>query len=150
MSRIALAIGLVVILTSSALAQTAPRPASPNGDLEQTWMELQRQEDNAEMNQDTATLDRILADNFFTVEGNGTVVNRANYIARFRSTAATNPDATYDYSDVTVNNYGDAAVVNYRVRFRYPAAVGQFRVTVVWVKQGDAWKTATFHYSALS
>ena len=117
-------------------------------DVGQLLMDLQRQEDEAEMKKDMVTLDRIFADDFFTVEPDGKVVGKAAYLARIRNDASIT-NASVAYEDVVVHRYGETAVVNYRVRFSYTARANEFRVTVVWVRKANTWRTVTFHWSPM-
>ena len=117
-------------------------------DTSTVLMDLQRQEEDAEMKKDMVTLDRLFADDFFTVEPDGKVVGKAAYLARIRNDASIT-NASVDYADVVVHRYGETAVVNYRVRFGYTARANEFRVTVVWVRKANTWRTVTFHWSSM-
>src|SRR5207247_5214938 len=111
--------------------------------LAKSLMDLQRREDEAEARRDAVGLDRLLADDFFTVNFNGNVETKSDYIKRIAA-SDNRPDATSDYSDVTVRAYGDTAVINYRVEFKNPTGPYRYRISVVWVKQQDSWRTVTF------
>ncbi len=139
---LALILGLAVLLPPQRSDANVAQNAS------ETFMNLQRQEDQAEAKQDVAALDRLLADGFFAVGPDGQAVSKAEYIDKFMPGAVV-PSATFDYSEVTVHTYGDTAVVTYRVAIHYPAATSQFRIMVVWVKQNNSWRTATFSASPL-
>jgi ketosteroid isomerase-like protein len=133
--------GLAAAMLIAVLWQ--PNHAEDSGNM---LMDLQRQEDEAEMKKDMATLDRMFADDFFVVEPDGRVVNKTAYLARIKNDGSI-ANASIDYEDVVVHRYGETAIVNYRVKFGYAARADAFRVTVVWVRQANRWQTATFHWS---
>jgi hypothetical protein len=117
-------------------------------DVGHVLMDLQQQEDEAEMKKDMVTLDRIFADDFFTVEADGKVVGKAAYLARIKNDSSIT-NASIAYEDVVVRRYGETAVVNYRVRFGYTGRTNEFRVTAVWVRHANTWRTVTFHWSPI-
>jgi ketosteroid isomerase-like protein len=131
---------LVLLLGATAVGrgQTRNDPT-----LAQVVMDLQRQEDDAEAHGDAAALGRVLADDFFAVTPTGDVEHKAEYIARI-TRLDPRPAAIFQYSAITVRAYGDTALATYRVDFKYPNVTAAFRITVVWVKQGETWRTVTW------
>jgi ketosteroid isomerase-like protein len=69
--------------------------------------------------------------------------------------AANTSNPKYKHEDVKAQPYGKTAVVNYKLALSETDATGkdsqpqQFRVTVVWVKDGNNWKTAAAYSSLI-
>ena len=150
---------LVSIVGAAACTKlTAPDPSSPSvigtagtthGDVEATITQLERDWVNAIVTKDTATLDRILAEDF-----NGTTPEAFDY----PKTMAIDDIKTGAYSvdsmvlnDVSVNTYGDTAVsfTSQQEKSRYAGKdrSGHYRFTDVWVKRDGRWQVVASHGS---
>ncbi len=96
---------------------------------------------------DSAVLDRLLAEDFFGIHGNGTTDNKSTYLAKIRSGAFTYQ--RYDARDTQVHTYGDTAVVYALVTFSGNAGGKQFsdvdiRVTRIWVRKKGEWRCVEY------
>ena len=153
------AVVLASIVGSAACTQvSAPGPSSPPvigaagtayGDVDATIMQLERDWVNAIVAKDTATLDRILGDDF-----NGTTPEAYDY----PKTMAIDDIKTGIYSvdsmvldDISVNVYGDAAVsfTSQQEKSRYAGKErsGHYHFTDVWVRRDGRWQVVASHGS---
>lgn len=145
----AVSLALLGLCVSVASAQK-PADISKTKDLERTLMELQRQEDQAEIKKDFAALDRLLTDDFIIFIGK--VITKAEIIAELKADKEVSPAPDVKYDDPRVRDFGNTAVIDYAVTFTYHNATGKeiinrFRIMVVWVKQKGQWKQAAAHGS---
>ena len=142
---------LAAILTTFAIVVDGQqKPAGDRSDgrknLEQTLMDLQRQEDEAEGKRDIATLDRLFADNAILVLGK--VLTKAEFLGVVRDTKnEALPSSVIKYDEVTVRDYGSTAAVSYKVTYQGKDSSGKeqtnrFLVLVVWVKSENQWRIA--------
>ena len=93
----------VLMMTTSTLS-----PASPQDDAKAVAL-LDTEYQAAVKNNDAATMDRILADDFILVTGRGKVYNKADLLK-----SARDKDAVYEQqedTEQTVRIWGDAAVI---------------------------------------
>jgi ketosteroid isomerase-like protein len=105
----ALVFQAAVVATGTLMMITSPPSiASPQDDAK-TVAVLDTQYQMAVKNNDAATMDRILADDFTLVTGRGKVFNKADLLKEARDRTA-----TYEHqedSEQTVRVWGDTAVV---------------------------------------
>ncbi len=111
-------------------------------DLGQRWAE-------AERNMDFIALEPLLAEDFVGVGPLGFVLNRTQWIERYRSGSLRNTAFTFE--DVSVRSYNDAAIAvgvqAQNTNYQGHDSSGRYRVTQVYVKQGVGWKIASIHLS---
>lgn len=142
---------IAVALAVPNIAQsTDKKKGGSDTDLTQTLMALTRQEDEAEMKRDTATVSLMLADDFVVTRPDGARVTKADYV----KVLAQMPESEmtvkgYNYEDFKVHRYGDTAVANYVLTMIRRGKDGKdeserLRPTVVWVKQNGTWRVVTF------
>ena len=109
-----------IIGVSAAAIWPADRPETPsNSEARQEILKIEREYLNAHLARDTATLDRILADDFIFWHSGSRHTNKAHRLSLMES-----PDFTFlsiDTSDVDVDVDGDKAFVTGKavVRGRY-------------------------------
>jgi hypothetical protein len=152
MKRTFFATAIVAVFTGILFAQSPNQRKNevPNEDISRVLMDLQRQEDDAEIKKDTVALKRILSDDFSMTIPAGTKVTKADYIKAMEQVSE--PDMTfkgYVYDDFRAKRFGDAAIANYTVTFTYQDKAGKeekrrFRNTVFWAMQNGSWRTATW------
>jgi ketosteroid isomerase-like protein len=99
---------------------------------------------DAYVHRDTATLDRILADEYtFINDDAGGVVNKKQILDSFRS-GGDREITSYIRQDDHVRWYGDVAVLTYRYHsnetYKGQDAGGDFRVTRIFVKREGRWQ----------
>jgi len=110
--------------------------------LGQRWAE-------AEQRADTATLDKLAVADFRLVGPFGFVLDKAQWLDRYRSGALATNSLVWD--EVAVREFGDTAIAigrhTQRATYQGRPADGQFRVTQVFVRDGGQWGLASLHLS---
>jgi ketosteroid isomerase-like protein len=106
----------------------------------------------AELRGDATALDRLLVDDFVGIGPRGFMLTKEQWLARFQS-----GDVRYDsfvWDDVRVRVYGDAAVATGRQtqqgKYKDQDIAGQFRATLVFVKQRGHWVLAAIQLSPIA
>jgi hypothetical protein len=106
----------------------------------------------AELRGDGQALDQIAARDFTLVGPVGFVLDRAQWIDRYSASGALRMQAI-EWSDMSIRQYGDAAVVigvqTQRATYAGKPADGKFRVTQACVREDGAWKIASLHFSPI-
>jgi hypothetical protein len=100
---------------------------------------------------DTEVLDELAADGFRLVGPVGFVLDRPQWLERYRTgDLVTN---ALDWQEVEVREFGDTAIAigvhDQRASFKGTPADGKFRATHVLVRDGDRWRLAGIHLSAI-
>jgi ketosteroid isomerase-like protein len=103
----------------------------------------------AELEGDVAALDQIATEDFRLVGPLGFVLDKQQWLDRYRSGAF--ETTSLDWSDVEVREYGDTAisigVQEQEAAFQGAPSNGSFRITHVWVRDGDRWSIASIQLS---
>jgi ketosteroid isomerase-like protein len=103
----------------------------------------------AEQAGDTGALGEIAADDFRLVGPFGFVLDKAQWLDRYRTGALATSSLIWD--EVEVRDFGATAIAIGRhtqhASYRGQPADGQFRVTHVFVRDGDRWALASLHLS---
>ncbi len=114
-------------------------------DLSREWMK-------AEVSGDVAYIEHTLADDFLAIGPRGYMLNKEDWLARYRSGDLKNDSLSLD--DVRVRVYGDAAVVTgielQKGTYKNQPIPAQLRTSLVWVRQGEVWRLAGAQMSPLS
>ncbi len=128
---------VLLIVASALLADAQTRKPYRNDKVERELKELVRLWDAADVNRDTAALDRLLADEF-TLSGTA----KSAYLAFIKAPTTVIESAVSDNFDVRV--YKDMAVLIARDTIKLQkngAAVTEvYRYIDVWVKRGGRWQ----------
>jgi ketosteroid isomerase-like protein len=113
-------------------------------DLGERWTDAERRAD-------VAALDGLAADDFQLVGPLGFVLDKRQWLGRYRSGAFVTHSLSW--TDVAVRDYGDAAVaigvLEQEAAFQGQPSNGRFRVTQVLVRDGEDWRIAGLHYSPI-
>ncbi len=119
--------------------------------VEQTIRRLENERSQASLRRDTATLERILGDDFSAVGTSGAVRNKAQWLADNKSGAM--KVESQSFADVNVRAYGDAAVITgvatQKGQDKGKDISGQVRFTRVYVKRNGQWQIVAAHNSRL-
>ncbi len=157
MNKLTGVILLLLMIGTSAPAQTTVRE-SKHGRVEQRLVQLERDWSAAFLRHDTATIDRILADDYVGTDGRGIITNKAQEIEEAKAPRPADPSPPFVILDETVTDlkvriYGDVGVVNGRViekiKSRGKESEIQYRRTTVWVKRQGRWQCVSFHGSRI-
>ena len=132
----------IVTLVIFALAVSVPLAWSQSGNAEQQIKTLFDQTVAAQLKADTNFFGKILADDYMSIRGDGSVITKAQEIEGYKS-GGIKYDAN-DVKDLKVRVYGNTAVttafmVIKNVRNGKPYG-GTIRSTRVWVKQKGNWE----------
>ncbi|UKA58222.1 nuclear transport factor 2 family protein [Arthrobacter sp. FW306-2-2C-D06B] len=107
---------------------------------------------SAERNNDAATLDKLLAEDFTAVGPLGFVLTRVQWLDRYREAAFVNEQ--FEWTINGVRSYGDSAVVigiqNQTAAYRGHPSSGQFRVTQIMIRRDGRWQLAGLHLSPIA
>jgi ketosteroid isomerase-like protein len=113
--------------------------------------ELGRRWAEAEQRGDVTALDELSAEDFTMVGPAGFVLDRAQWLHRYRTGDLITGTLVWD--ELTVRDYGDTAVVigrhTQQATFKDNPADGSFRATHIAVRRGDSWQLAGIHMSAI-
>jgi uncharacterized protein (TIGR02246 family) len=105
----------------------------------------------AELRGDADFLERLLADDYVGVGPRGFMLTKEQWLERHRTGDLRYQSFTWD--EVAVRVYGDAAVVTGRetaqATYRGQEIPGQFRATLVFVRQDGSWRLAARHLSPI-
>jgi ketosteroid isomerase-like protein len=100
---------------------------------------------------DIATLDRLMADEYFLTDPLGIVRSKAETLAAIQRNEVLFQSTNSDGVNVRVN--GDTAVVTgrstFRGRYKGWSMSGQYQYTDVLVKRSGAWRAVASHITAL-
>lgn len=139
----------------SAASLSTPVAAATSAqteNVEQTIRRLDSERSQAIVRGDTATLERIYADDYSNVGTSGAVRNKAQAIADNKSGALKIESQSFD--NVNVRVYGDAAIVTGLVtqkgQDKGKDISGQIRFTRVYVKRNGQWRIVAGHSSRVA
>ena len=114
--------------------------------------ELGRRWADAEERGDADALSALAVEDFTLVGPLGFVLDKQQWVDRYRSGDFVTHSLQWD--DVSVRDYGTAAIAigrqTQRAAYRGAASDGQFRITHVAVRTGDAWLLAGIHLSPIT
>jgi ketosteroid isomerase-like protein len=114
-------------------------------------LELGRRWAEAEQQGDTATLDAITTDDFTLIGPVGFVLDKQQWLDRYRSGALNTRSLSWD--DLRVRDYGDCAVVvgchTQQATHQGNPVDGRFRASHIAVRRQDRWLLAGIHLSTI-
>ncbi len=148
---IVLVLVLVSVNSPEGSSEAAPQIASEIEALERAWS-------TAFLKHDTATIGRILADDYVGIDGRGVVSDKSREIEEAKAPAAGTPAASYlilgeVLSGVRVRLYGDAAVLTAvntaRISDSGEETTVRYRRTTVYVRRNGKWQCVSFHGSRI-
>jgi uncharacterized protein (TIGR02246 family) len=124
---------------------------APGANTEQQLTQLAEQWAAAEQSADTGVIEHTLADDFVGIGPLGFLLSKQEWLQRHQSGALQYTAFTLD--DTQVRVYGDAAVMIGRITqtatYQGHDTSGQFRTTLVWVRQQGSWRLANLQLSTL-
>lgn len=135
--------------TDEKVTSTAATPAaaSPTENVEQALIKLEREWAEALVKADTATLDRLMADDWSMTTWDGQIRTKAQSIEEVKSGVVKFEAANVD--NLKVRTFGDVAVVTLgqteQGKNKGKDSSGRFRYTDVWVKRNGRWQAVATH-----
>ncbi len=106
----------------------------------------------AELRGDADTLSRILADDFVGIGPLGFMLTKEQWLIRHQTGDLRY--SAFSLDEMTVRLYGDTAVLigrqSQRAKYRDHEVIGQFRTTLIFVRQQGAWVLAGLQLSAIA
>ncbi|WP_242392822.1 nuclear transport factor 2 family protein [Anaeromyxobacter oryzisoli] len=120
---------------------------APAGDARRQIAALMNQVQQARLKGDARFFEQYVTDDYLGIHGDGATETKAQLVDNVRSGAL--KYEKYDMREMSIRTYGDAAVANTLVAVKAIEAngkhvAGDYRTTWVWVKRGDAWRSAAF------
>ena len=104
---------------------------------------------DAELTADTDTLDTLVTDDFRLVGPFGFVLDKQQWLDRYRSGDFSTTAMTW--TDVDVREYGDSAITigtqSQEAAYKGSPSNGDFRITHIFVRDGDRWQMAGMQLS---
>jgi len=140
-------IALAISSPSAAPAQNAPAA----GELKQLLNEFLK----AASTNNSAVFDRFFADDVLYTRASGVTITKGDIMRSLSSPQPGSPEAehaqqraalTYEADDITVHQYGDTAVVNFKL-VAHPndgSAVQHYRNTGTFMKRNGRWQAVAW------
>jgi ketosteroid isomerase-like protein len=148
--------GMCLLLLCFALwALTQPAfaalPHHSNHELHKEIETLEMQWRQAQLSNDVAVMDRLLADDYIGISASGTIETKPEALALRR--AGTLHITALDLNDLKVRIYGDTAVVTSRADLAGTNGAsdisGKYRYTRVYNRRFGQWKIVSFEASRI-
>jgi ketosteroid isomerase-like protein len=138
---------LVMCIIGLTFAQEATNTgASDSAGAEQQVKQLEQQIRSQVVKGDTSGLQQYLTDDSVIIGADGTMSNKNQSIADIRTGKV--KYSSIDVKEERVRTYGDTAIFNglatVKLTIDGQDRSGDYRVTIVWVKQNGQWKRASF------
>ena len=119
-----------------------PAQTTARADLE-TLQQLNEDYIRSVQNSDVRRFDEILADDFLCSNPDGSLVDRAAFLAQ---TARPVTISNLEARDVQVRILGDVAIIHARTTYKLPdGQVKSGRYTDVWARRGGRWLAVSAH-----
>lgn len=126
-------------------------PHHPSHELHKEIETLEMQWRDAQLSNDVAVMDRLLADDYIGISASGTIETKTEALALRR--AGTLHITTLDLNDLKVRIYGDTAVVTSRADLEGTNGAanisGKYRYTRVYNRRYGQWKIVSFEASRI-
>jgi ketosteroid isomerase-like protein len=126
---------------------TAPATNSPATDIE-ALARLNQAYIEAVLHNDVAQFEGLLADDFLCTAPDGTLLDRAAFLAHTATAARLR---ALDAHDVDIRLIGEVAIIHARTTFERPDGTsGTGRYTDIWAKRGGCWLAVAAHVTRRS
>jgi ketosteroid isomerase-like protein len=149
---LALAVFALVASPFSVGQMTDEKSTSKNAKVEQQLIDLEKQRSEAVVKGDTATLDKMTAEDYLFTNPLGQVRTKAQILQDLKSGELKFESIETD--DVKARVYGNAAVVTGRATTKGKSGgqdvSGQFRFTRVYVKNKGRWQSVAFQQTRIA
>ena len=136
----------VMCLGVLVFAQQSNTGASDNAAVEQQVKQLEQQLRDHVVKGDTSFAEQYLADDYVNINPAGQVLDKNETIQMVKTGRI--KYSSIDVTDERVRTYGDTAIdsvtSNTKLTVDGQDRSGQYRTTIVWVKQNGQWKRVSF------
>jgi hypothetical protein len=133
---------LAVSILLLALTRTPTAQADRSASVESEIRQLHAQLIQGYMHNEASTLDRVLADEYTFIDGEGRLLTKPHIVESFRS--GDHHIFSYKMGEETVRVYGTAAVMTYRYvskeNYKGQDERGDYRLTRVFAKKDGRWQ----------
>jgi len=129
----------------TAAAQAIPRSLPQNSNPEDAVLQLVQSWLNAESDGDSATLDKLIADDFLGTGPGGNILNKTDIVPPGGGERPKMPKSRLKESTVRV--FGNTAVVMGAVAYESLPQPG-FRFTLVFLNRGPGWQMIAAHLAS--
>lgn len=123
---------LLVVAVFICAAEKPPAKKATTASVVKLLLQMERDWSQAGVRKDAKTMDRILADDWVSVDFHGKTINKAQAMAELKATAATGQ--SLELGDMKVRVFGDAAVVTGADRS------GKFAWMDLFMKRNGRWQ----------
>lgn len=138
---------LLLALTRQPTAQVHQGPS-----VESEIRQLHAQLILGYLHNEASILDRVLADEYTFIDGEGRLLTKPHIVESFRS--GDHHIFSYKMSEETVRVYGTAAVMTYRYvskeNYKGQDERGDYRITRVFAKKDGRWQIVAGHETRIS
>ena len=132
---------------TSPSSSSATSTASPSENVEQALTQMEREWGDAFVKRDTASLERIMANDWAGISWDGKTYTKAQTIAEVKSGTTTVESTTMEPLKVRV--FGDTAVVTggdtEKSKYQGKDTSGRYLWTDVFVKRNGRWQAVASH-----
>ena|SRR5689334_5620516 len=136
-----------IVLLAIALSGTATAQASTTPSARQISSLLNEFLDAAGRG-DRAVFDRFFADDVIYTRSAGATVDKAEIMKNIDRRSETGAKNTYSADDVTVHDYGDTAIVNFRLNARAErdgkTELAHYRNTATFLRRRGQWQVVAW------
>ncbi len=143
-----------LLMSTLVLSQTksASAKGKAGGDAKATLEQMEKDRAQAVVKKDTATLEKMTADDYQLIDTNGKMRSKAETMDAIKSGAIT--IQSNDVDDLKVQVYGNAAVVTGRSSPKGTIdgkdISGPIRFTRVYVKRNGTWQSVLFQQTRIA
>ena len=124
---------LIALVATAATAKSpARKPQTPPNAITKTLIQIEREWSQAGAHRDTTTMDRILADDWISVDFHGVTVSKAQAIEELKSSPA--PTQSIELGEMKVRIFGTTAVVTGK------DSSGSYAWMDVFMKRNGRWQ----------
>jgi ketosteroid isomerase-like protein len=138
--------------TTSSAAPTASATTTPSENVEQAVAQMERDWAAALLKRDVATIERIVADDFIGLDGDGgTTFTKASHLEEVKTGVATWESANVD--NIKVRVFGDTAVVTVlqtqKSKYKGKDNSGRYPITDIFVRRNGKWQIVAEHLNTI-
>jgi len=152
MKRLFILIAVLLISTLVLSQKKSASSAKAGGDAKATLEQMEKDRAQAVVKKDTATLEKMTADDYQLIDSNGRMRGKADTMDAIKS-GAINLQSN-DIDDLKVQVYGNTAVVtgrgNPKGTIDGKDMGGPIRFTRVYVKRNGTWQSVLFQQTRIS